>query len=788
MRTQRSQSDGFRHQLTRLAVFLPYFAIAIVLRAAAPVNDAFTDALEIPSLTDAVASAESTTAFATYEAEEPLHLGLAGQGSVWFTWVAPWNGDILFTTEGSESMGFIVVYAGTTLTDLTPLTTAYSTVAGVFEGQRYFIVVNSGWDSQGMVRVSVHPPPPNDHFEDALLLSGDAGTFQGTNISASSEPGEPMVGPENSASIWWQWTAPATGDFVLSTAESLGVSVQSAVYLGDAVENLVPVVEPRITSCRAPWGSGGWSDMVFRVREGQTYRFRFSGGDPDCGLLGTIAGSFNLTRLTDVPANDDFEGRYALTGLTNVVVGDNTQASAEVGEPGVGSPVSCGSLGKTLWWSYMAPEAGMLRVTASGLPFGVFWAVYHGETLSELEMLTSSCGLSSYLPVQAGEVVQIQVDGANWQEGAFTIETLLHVAPKNDAFFESVQFEGINFMVAGDNFAATLEPGEPLPAEDCGGKTLWYSWAAPHTGRALITSGSSMINRAMAVYTGPDLDHLQLVVAGQDAFIFMADQGTVYHVQVDGTEGRFGDFWVALDLTPFEPVTNDDFANAIVLTGLVGLGGGWIEEATLEPGEPAHRDGAPCKSLWWKWQAPQNGRASFGNNNSLATNLMFAVYTGSSVEALTLVGKGMNSLTIEPVQGGTTYCIAAVVDEATRGDVGLFVQNSAPFPFGGTPFDVAIVVRPWDVRWIEINHIEFGGGELEDIRPQGIVLKAVIKNSGIVCRHVFDEVLPQGKPEISPSVFVAIWISSGCEDPARLSLDARPHQGRNSQSFFVGIT
>ena len=178
-----------------------------------PANDDFTNAFELASLPDAVASAESTTAFATHEAGEPIHQISSARGSVWFTWVAPWDGDLLFSAEGSQSGPILVVYSGDALTNLVALTTPYSLVARVLQGQRYYIAADAMSGYEGHVRVSVLPPPGNNNFANAIAMPGIAGSFSGTNFSANSEPGEPVSAPENSASIWWRWTAPATGDF-----------------------------------------------------------------------------------------------------------------------------------------------------------------------------------------------------------------------------------------------------------------------------------------------------------------------------------------------------------------------------------------------------------------------------------------------------------------------------------------------------------------------------------------------------------------------------------------------
>ena len=203
-----------------------------IMLLVSPANDDFTNAFELASLPDAVTSTESTTAFATHEAGEPIPQIPTALGSVWFTWVSPWDGDIVFSAEGSQSGPFLVVYSGNALTNLVALTTPYSLVARVLQGQRYYIAADAMSGYEGHVRVAVLPPALNNDFANAIAMPGIAGSFSGTNFSANSEPGEPVSAPENSASIWWRWTAPATGDFSFNTGGSVGMTVQAAVYAG----------------------------------------------------------------------------------------------------------------------------------------------------------------------------------------------------------------------------------------------------------------------------------------------------------------------------------------------------------------------------------------------------------------------------------------------------------------------------------------------------------------------------------------------------------------------------
>src|ERR1035438_1663911 len=131
-------------------------------------------------------------------------------------------------------------------------------------------------------------------------------------------------------------------------------------------------------------------------------------------------------------------------------------------------------------------------------------------------------------------------------------------------------------------------------------------------------------------------------------------------------------FGMACMGTAAAPV-NDDFAQATLLVGLNVSSSYWeaVDDATMEPGEPAHLGNVPQKSIWWEWQAPLWGDTYFILRGSASTNAVVAIYTGDSLDTLTLVNKGANSPVYVPVTGGQTYYIAGAVATNTTGDLGL---------------------------------------------------------------------------------------------------------------------
>jgi hypothetical protein len=109
---------------------------------------------------------------------------------------------------------------------------------------------------------------------------------------------------------------------------------------------------------------------------------------------------------------------------------------------------------------------------------------------------------------------------------------------------------------------------------------------------------------------------------------------------------------------------NDNFSAASAVTGSSWTSSGSNVDATSESGEPAHAGQTTAKSVWFSWTAPSSGSATIGTAGS-AFDTVLAVYTGSSVGALTAVasnddrttGVTDSQVTFQAV-AGTIYRIA----------------------------------------------------------------------------------------------------------------------------------
>ena len=134
---------------------------------------------------------------------------------------------------------------------------------------------------------------------------------------------------------------------------------------------------------------------------------------------------------------------------------------------------------------------------------------------------------------------------------------------------------------------------------------------------------------------------------------------------------------------------NDNFANRITLTGTTATTTGTNVNATKQTGEPKHAGSTGGKSVWWTWTAPSSGTVTIDTTGSSFDTLL-AVYTGTSVNALTSVPNGSNddnpaggmytSLVKFPVTSGVVYQIAVDGYNALAGNITLHVNLTVPVP------------------------------------------------------------------------------------------------------------
>jgi hypothetical protein len=145
---------------------------------------------------------------------------------------------------------------------------------------------------------SVQPPPPappapaNDNFVNPVVIQGQNGSVAGTNQNATKETGEPDHAQDpGGSSVWYRWTAPATGQ---ATFDTVGSNYDStlAAYAGASVGGLSVLAQ----NDDIDLGVNVQSRITFPATAGVTYQIAVDGFD---GATGSI--TLNWTSTGTVP-------------------------------------------------------------------------------------------------------------------------------------------------------------------------------------------------------------------------------------------------------------------------------------------------------------------------------------------------------------------------------------------------------------------------------------------------------------------------------------------------------
>lgn len=354
--------------------------------------------------------------------------------AVW-TWTAPATGPVTFDTRGSDFDTLLTVYdddaevaSNFDLNDFTLSSElgfraqqgrVYDVIAVRFDGSfdPGTIVLNwqassSGNGNGGGSRASA------DDFDSSGAISGASGRSKGSSIGAGKESGEPNhAGNDGGASVWWIWTASATGPVTFDTRGS-NFDTLLAVYTGNSVDRLIEVASNDDAS------DGTLQSAVhFRAQQGRTYHLAVDGYG---GKSGTVVLNWQAT-LSDGgnSGSDDFRLRASISRASGQSEGSNVGAGIESGEPNHAG----NSGGASVWWTWTAPTTGSFTFHTRGSDIDTLLAVYIGDSLGNLMEVVSNdddiegntLQSSVRFSAQQGQPYHIAVDGYGGATGAIVL-------------------------------------------------------------------------------------------------------------------------------------------------------------------------------------------------------------------------------------------------------------------------------------------------------------------------------------------------------------------------------
>lgn len=334
--------------------------------------------------------------------------------------------------------------------------------------------------------------PFNDDFADRPRFNTDNLALRTSTAGATAEAGEPAVnGIPASSSLWWEWTAPATGVVTVNTSGS-SYDTAIAVYTGTALNALTPIAtndnDGMLTTSR----------VTFTAQGGTTYQICVDGRNGTAGLT--------LLNVGTIPSNDAFATPVTLTGESPQVVATNANTSREAGEPRIENQ----SGGTSLWYRWTAPRSGRFQISAFSDDFDPLLAVYTGSALTALTLLDASDDASPRCTIQAvaGTTYLITVDSkVSTAVGEFTLSIV-------DSLWQAATGQGITMSPAvasdGTIYVGSLDRSVYAYAPD--GTLKW------------------------TVATGGTLDSASAAVAEDGTVYIGSNDGTLYALNPNGTE------------------------------------------------------------------------------------------------------------------------------------------------------------------------------------------------------------------------------------------------------------
>ncbi len=385
--------------------------------------------------------------------------------------------------------------------------------------------------------------------------------------------------------------------------------------------------------------------------------------------------------LTPPPplANDNFSSAKVITSLP---YSDSLNTAAATQEPG--EPQPCGSLGRTVWYSYTPTVNGTLEVYLSS-NFDSLLVVYSGTSLGDLALIDCS-----YYPVnffsQAGETYYFQVGAFGSESGSLTFNVEGFPSPANDEFASATAINSIPYTDTLSNEFATTEPGERRPCYGIS-RTLWYTFTPSVDGVLQADTKGSLFGSVLAVYRGSSLSDLTLVDCsaydGDDELYyygkirFLAHAGEQIYFQVGGYYGDYGN--LVFNLIDASPPPNDDFENAAVIPGVPFTATQSTATATRQSDEPDCT--YESATVWYSFTPAADMHVqvdTFGSNY----DTVLSAYTGSTLLNLERRScndnaSGIQSRLVMNLKAGITYYFKVGAD---YGDGGNLVLNLAEVP------------------------------------------------------------------------------------------------------------
>ncbi|MCA9242382.1 MAG: hypothetical protein KDA32_00395 [Phycisphaerales bacterium] len=482
----------------------------------------------------------------------------------------------------------------------------------VAAGSTYFIVIDGEAGAEGIyemsVSVSADPNDPNtggDNDDCANATPVGDGSFTGSTVGATNDGTATCGSSTTSPDVWFEYTAPVTGDATATTCNGLTdydtvLSVLNSCGGTQIVCNDDTAGAPAACSLS---GLNRKSTVTWSVTSGQTYLIRVSGFNGATGGFQLDISSTGVGLPNDNCANATAVGDGSFSGDTSTATNDGT--------------ASCGSSTTTpdVWFEYTAPVTGDATattcngVTAYDTVLSVLDSCGGTQIVCNDDDCTGFSSLRSTVTwsITSGQTYLIRVSGFNGLTGAFQLDisSTGTVGPVNDdcANAIAIGIGATNFDTTGATTDGPDEPNACLNAGDSNvGSDIWFSHVATCTGDLTVDLCGSSYDTRVAIYAAcpsgsgevmycnDDFDCNGNGSVSDDGFVsrvvFPVTSGDAILIRVGGFNAATGAGVLTLSCDSaalFGDLNGDDCVNLADLAGMLAAFGSAPGDANYNP-------------------------------------------------------------------------------------------------------------------------------------------------------------------------------------------------------------
>jgi hypothetical protein len=413
--------------------------------------------------------------------------------------------------------------------------------------------ISTIWMLGSLMPLAATAAQMSDHFNERPQIFGFSEILNADTSFASLEQGETpaMHGSTQGGTVWAEWIAPASGWMTIDTKGTAFKSAVLAIYTGESLGELKTVARARSSSSTSP------TSASFPVTSGTAYQIvldsaYFSSQGRGLGQVNIklVQGAIPSTAT----GTDRFSERPQMGGNITFGVANNTAATLDPFQPRITGPS-----GRDVWWQWTAPATGRVTIDTLQSDFDTVLTVFSGSPqndppFNELEMVAQNDDILSSersqvsFQTQVGRVYQIAVSSASTSSsrtGNVVLKTVLVAnmlppsIPGSDFFAKRPRFSGHAVGGVACNTHYSKEANESIPSGD-GGRTVWWQWQAPESGRYDIDTHGSEADTVLRVYTGESLTELQQVAFNDNVLgaewsklELAATRGMIYQIRID---------------------------------------------------------------------------------------------------------------------------------------------------------------------------------------------------------------------------------------------------------------